>query len=449
MEGAQAHHDEGLGQEIGERLSKEENNLGGTNPPASQGPAPLTRDREFLKLWTGETISVVGSQFSGVAIPILAVNLLVVSEFQLGIINALTLLPFPLFGLFVGVWADRHRKRPTMIAADVGRMIFLGLIPLSAFVHSLNVLLIYAAVFAVGTLQTFFDISYQAYLPFLVKGDQLVDGNSKLETTRSAATVIGPSIAGFATQILGPPMAIAGDVLGYLGSATFLSQIKRPEAEPPRRDAHVLQDIKEGLQVIFHNKTLTSIALCTGTFNLFNNAFGVVVVFLFLKDFGFSPSEFGLIFGIGGLGAVIAAIASMRVIKRLGVGVSIILGILVSGIPFISFYFLNSDTAFVAAALAFLVTSFGGVLYNVAQVSYRQALVPLELQGRLNASMRVLVWGPIPAGALLGGVLGTLIGVRGTILFSAVATSLAFLWVLFSPVRSVKVIPEREQYAGN
>ena len=336
-----------------------------------------------------------------------------------------------------------------MIAADVGRMIFLGLIPLSAFVHSLNVLLIYFAVFAVGTLQTFFDISYQAYLPYLVKGNQLVEGNSKLETSRSSATVVGPFVAGIATQILGAPMAIMGDVLGYLGSATFLSQIRRPEANPPRRDTHVLQDIKEGLQVIFHNRTLTSIALCTGTFNLFNNAFNVVVVFLFLRDFGFSPTEFGLVFGIGGLGAVLAALIAMRVIKRIGVGTSIILGILISGIPFISFYFLGSETAFFAAAVAFLVASFGGVLYNVAQVSYRQALVPLELQGRLNASMRVLVWGPIPAGAILGGALGTLIGVRDTILFSAIATSLAFLWVLFSPVRSVRVIPEREQYTGN
>jgi MFS family permease len=389
---------------------------------------------------------VIGSQFSGVAIPIFAIKILGITTFQLGILNALQLLPFPLFGLFVGVWADRHWKRPTMIAADVGRMFFLGLIPLFFLFSSVTVSLLYLVGFAVGTLQTFFDISYQAYLPFLVKRDQLVEGNSRLETSRATATVVGPSLAGFAVQLLGAPMAILGDVTGYLGSATFLSTIRRPEAAPPRREFHIGHDMKEGLQVIFRNRNLTSIALCTGTFNLFSNAFGVVVAFLLLNNFGFSPGEYGLVFGIGGLGAVLAAISALKLIKRLGVGVSIILGVLVSGIPFVLFYFVSQDLAFAVAVSAFFVTAFGGVLYNVAQVSYRQALVPLELQGRLNASMRVLVWGPIPLGALVGGLLGGVLGVRVTILLTAVGTSLSFLWVMFSPVRSVKEIPRRESY---
>ena len=420
--------------------------MGGTNPPASQGPAPLTKDPEFLKLWAGETISLVGSSFSGVALPIIAINVLVASSFQVGVLFALQLLAFPLFGLFVGVWADRHRKRPTMIAADLGRAFFLGLIPLSYF-FSLSMVLLYVVGFIVGTLQTFFDICYQAYLPFLVKSDQLIEGNSRLETSRSAATVVGPGIAGFAVAVVGAPLAVLGDVVGYLGSAGFLSRIRRPEATPPEREAHVSQDIKEGLQVIFHNRNLTSIALCTGTFNLFNNGFTVAFSILLLQTFGFSPWEFGLVFAIGGLGAVIAGVTSIRIIKKFGVGTSIIFGILISGIPFVFFYWMSKDLAFAATVAAFFVSSFGGVLYNVAQVSYRQALVPLELQGRMNASMRVLVWGPIPVGAIMGGVLGGLIGIRETILLTSVATSLAFLWVMLSPVRSVKEIPRRQEYA--
>ena len=427
-------------------LTRESKTEGGLALPGSTGPAPLTKDREFLKLWSGETISVVGSQFSGIAIPILAIDTLGVTSFQLGVLNALTLLPFPLFGLFVGVWADRHRKRPTMIAADIGRMFFLGLIPLSAYFLAVGLPLLFVVVFSVGTLQTFFDISYQAYLPFLVKRDQLVEGNSRLETSRSAATVIGPAIAGFAVQTIGAPMAILGDVFGYLGSASFLSRIKRPEATPPRRETHVIHDIKEGLAVIFQNRNLTSIALCTGTFNLFQNAFAVAVSILFLRNFAFSGGEFGLVFAIGGLGAVVAALISLRVIKRLGVGISIIFGILISGLPFISLYFARPDTALMVGNSAFFISAFGGVLYNVAQVSYRQALVPLELQGRLNASMRVLVWGPIPAGAILGGIMGTALGIGETMLITAIATSMAFLWVLFSPVRGVKEIPQREEY---
>lgn len=408
-------------------------------------PESLLKDRDFLKLWSGETISVVGSQFSNVAIPILAVDGLQATSFQVGVLNALALLAFPLFGLLVGVYADRHRKRIVMIAADVGRMFFLGLIPLSAFLFSSTIPLLYLVAFAVGTLQTFFDISYQAYLPHLVKSDQLVEGNSRLETSRSAAMVIGPSIAGFAVQLLGAPMAILGDVFGYLGSATFLSQIKRREELPPPRQTKVRHDIKEGLQVIFGNRNLTSIALCTGTFNMFNNAFVVVATVLLLRTFAFSGGEFGLVFAIGGLGAVLAAVTAMRVVKRLGVGTSIIIGILVSGFPFVFFYWADSSIAFGLAVFAFFFSSLGGVIYNVAQVSYRQALVPLELQGRMNASMRVLVWGPIPAGAFIGGVLGALLGVRETILITAIGTSLAFLWVFFSPVRGVRDIPVREQ----
>jgi len=368
------------------------------------------------------------------------------TSFEVGILNALQLLAFPLFGLFVGVWADRHRKRPTMIVADLGRALFLFLIPLSAY-FSLSIGLLYVVAFSVGALQTFFDISYQAYLPYLVKSDQLIEGNSRLETSRSAATVVGPSLAGFAVQVFGAPLAVLGDVVGYLGSASFLSRIKRVEPSPPKRESHISADIREGLQVIFRNKNLTAIALCTGTSNLFSNGFGVAFQLLLLRNFSFSGSEFGLVFGIGGVGAVIAALTSIRLINRFGVGFSTIGGILIAGIPFVLLYFVGEDMAFTASAAAFFVSSFGGVLYNVAQVSYRQALVPLELQGRMNASMRVLVWGPIPVGAIMGGILGTLIGIRETILITAIGQSLAFLWVLFSPVRSVKEIPQRQTYA--
>jgi MFS family permease len=407
-------------------------------------PESLLKDREFLKLWSGETISVVGSQFSNIAVPFIAVDSLAASSFQVGILNALALLAFPLFGLFVGVYADRHRKRRTMIMADIGRMFFLGLIPLASIFFAIDMPLLYVVVFAVGTLQTFFDISYQAYLPHLVKSDQLIEGNSRLETSRAAASVVGPSIAGFAIQLIGAPMAILGDVLGYLGSASFLSQIKMHEAVPPKRATNIRHDIKEGLDTILHSRNLTAIALCTGTFNLFQNALTTVFLVLVLRTFHFSPAEFGLVFAIGGLGAVVAAVVAMRVVRRLGVGTSIIVSILIGGLPFVSLYFVDQSLAFAVTVATFFVASLTGVVYNVAQVSYRQALVPLELQGRMNASMRVLVWGPIPVGALLGGAMGTLLGVRTTILLTAIGTSLAFLWVLFSPVRSVKEIPTRE-----
>ena len=395
-------------------------------------------------MWSAETISVVGSQFSNVAIPVLAVEVLAATTFQVGVLNALSLLAFPLFGLLVGVWADRHRKRPTMIAADLGRMFLLGLIPLSAVLFSVSMPLLYFVSFFVGLLQTFFDISYQAYLPYLVRGDQLVEGNSRLTTTRSAASVIGPSLAGVAIQLIGAPMAILGDVFGYLGSASFLSWIKRPEAKPVPRKSNVLYDIKEGLGVVLKTKNLRAIALCTGTSNLFNNAFNVVALILMLRLLGFTPAEYGTVLAVGGAGSVLAALVVMRFVRRVGVGRSILIGSFVSGMAYVLVYFAEPEYAFPLIAAVYFTSFFGVVVYNVAQVSYRQALVPLELQGRMNASIRVLVWGPIPVGAFLGGVLGTFLGVRESVLITAIGLSLAFLWVFFSPVRSVKEIPERE-----
>ena len=158
---------------------------------------------------------------------------------------------------------------------------------------------------------------------------------------------------------------------------------------------------------------------------------------------GFSSTEYGIALGFGGLGAVLASLIVMRYIRVVGVGNAIVTGAFIGGVPSIFLYFADAGDAFIVAAVIFFITLVGVEIYNVAQVSYRQALVPLSLQGRMNASMRVLVWGPIPVGALLGGFLGTLVGVREAVLLTAIGGSLPFLWVLFSPVRKVKTIPER------
>lgn len=417
--------------------------MGGDWRPSPSVPPSLFRDFEFLKLWSAETISVVGSQFSQVAIPVLAVQVLVATTFEVGVLSALQLLPFPLFGLLVGVWADRRRKRPTMIAADLARMALLGLIPLSAVLLHVSMPLLYFIVFFVGLAQAFFDISYQAYLPYLVRSDQLVEGNGRLTTSRSAASVLGPFLAGVAINLVGAPMAILGDVFGYLGSASFLSWIRRREPMPKPRTTSVLHDVREGLGVVLKTPNLRSIAFCTGTANFFNNAFQVVALIFMLRLLGFSAAEYGSVLAVGGAGAVVAALVVMRFVSSIGVGRSIVVGSFLSGITFVLVYFAEPAYAFPLMAAVNFVGFFGVVIYNVAQVSYRQALVPLELQGRMNASIRVLVWGPIPVGAFLGGVMGTLLGIRESVLITAIGMSLAFLWVFFSPVKSIKGIPRK------
>lgn len=444
MEGATRPYDEGSGQEIGEKL-KAATVTGGTNPPASQGPARLTKDLDFVKFWVGQSISVFGSQFSPFAIQALAIGPLAATDTQLGLLAFFNFIPFLALGLFVGVWADRHRRRRIMIYADFGRAAVLFVIPavfLLSGIAGFSMSLLYLVTLLAGVLTVFFEIAYQANIPSFVQKSQIVDANSKLETSRSVAQVAGPSAAGGALAVLTAPLVVFADVLGYLSSSISLLLIRRPE--PSLGDGaqrSTWHDIREGLHVVFGDRRLRAIAATTATANLFSNAFGAITLKYLNVNLSLAFPSIGLAFGVGALGGVLGALTSKRYIASLGVGRSIIVGAIISSLPPIAFYFANPvDGLGVAVAVGFF-TSLGVLWYNIPQVSYRQALVPKEVQGRMNATMRTIVWGTIPLGGLMGGVVGDLIGTRTTMGLMAALGSLAFLWVLFSPVRHVKDMP--------
>ena len=419
------------------------------NADVSGGPGGLDEEMslfkhpDFLKFWSADSISFFGSQFSALAIPWVAVTTLGADASQMGILGALSLLAFPLFGLFVGVWVDRNLRKRTMIVSNLGRALLLATIPAATILGGLNMSLLYNVSFLVGTLQAFFDIGYQAYVPSLVERTQLVEANSKLETSRSTAQVAGPSIAGVLVQIFSAPYVILGDVLGYFGSATFLSTIRKKEATPEATGKTVYEDIREGLVVVLRNRSLSSIAGCTATSNLFSNAYGVLLLLFFYNELHMSAFESGIVFTAGGIGSVVGALTSSRISRVLGVGWAIVSGALIFGLASLAFYFAAQPFAIPLMAIAQFIIGVTVVLYNVNQVSYRQALVPLEIQGRMNASMRFIVWGTIPVGAILGGVLGQWLGVRPAIGVAAIGSMLAFLWVILSPVRKFREIPGR------
>ena len=236
----------------------------------------------FLKLWGSETISQFGTQFSGLATPYTAVLLtanqdLAKASSEFGILNAAAFIAFPLFALFIGVYVDRHRKRRIMVSANIGRAVSLGLIPLAAVtgtLYTIGLPLLYLVSFFIGLLTVFFDVSYQAILPFLVEREQLVEGNRNLEASRSTAQTIGPGMAGFLLQIIGvvrAPFVIAIDALSYLGSAGFLVRLRNEEQVKPNT-ASVWHDLREGLAVVLRDTRLRSIAGCTATSNFFSNA---------------------------------------------------------------------------------------------------------------------------------------------------------------------------------
>ncbi|HVH30377.1 MAG TPA: MFS transporter [bacterium] len=394
-----------------------------------------------MKLWTAQTISVFGDRFSELAIPLIAVLTLSATPGQMGILTAVTRAPFLLIGLFAGVWVDRLPRRPVLITGDMGRAVVLLSIPLAAALGGLSMLLLYAVGVLVGILTVFFDVAYQAYLPALVHRGQLVEGNSKLEATRSLAGLAGPSIAGVVIQLLSAPVAIVLDAISFVASGGLISLIRRRESAIERSvRGLVLLEVREGLSVVLGNPLLRSIAGCTGTTNFFSSALFALYILFATRELNLGPAQIGVIFSIGGVTGLIGALTAGWVAHRLGVGRTIVGASLLFGLAQLPVAAASAGTAWLLI-LSTMLVSFANPIYNINQVSLRQAITPHKLQGRMNATMRFLVWGTMPLGGILGGVLGSSVGLRAAIGVAAAGGLLAFLWVALSPVRTLQAIP--------
>jgi MFS family permease len=405
----------------------------------------LWRHADFMKLWSAETISLLGSAITQLALPLTAVSILNATPGEMGLLGATQFVPFLVLGLLAGVWVDRLRRRPILIVADVGRALVLITIPVAAILNRLSMGQLYLVTLIHGILTLFFDVAYQSYLPSLVNRENLVEGNSKLEISRAISAIAGPGIAGVLIKLLTAPITITLDSFSFLASAFFLWRIKQAEPKPKKRESgrNVWHEIYEGLGVVFGNRMLRSIAGCTSTSNLFGSiAFAVLILFL-KRDLQFDEAVIGLVFGIGSVGGLVGAVVNQKLTKRFGVGPTIIgsaLGFGLAGI-LVPLAIVGGVAAFALLAVSQFAGSVLNVTYNVNQVSLRQAITPDRLQGRMNASMRFLVWGTIPIGSLIGGFLGERIGLVNTLWVSALGTLLAFLWVYFSPVRSLQEQP--------
>jgi MFS family permease len=406
----------------------------------------LWRHADFLKLWSGETISQFGTQISQLALPLVAVLVLDASTFEVAALGTVEFLPFILFTLPAGVWVDRLRRRPILIAGDLGRAALLATIPLAYFTDALALGQLYVVGFLVGVCTVFFDVAYMSYLPSLVDRTEIIEGNSKLQISASAAQISGPGVGGILVQIFTAPYAVLVDALSYLGSALFLVRIKTTELPPetPKSERPSMWvELKEGLRFVGGNPNLRAQAGCTATSNFFSNvAFAVYLVFT-VRVLGLSPGLIGISLSLGAVGSLVGAVTAMRIARRFGIGPTTIAMSALWGPAAL----LLALAPVGNAALPFLVGGivlfgFSGVVYNIVQISYRQAVCPPRLQGRMNSVMRFIVWGTIPIGTLLGGVLGSLIGLRETILISAVGGALGVFWIVFSPQRHLREMPE-------
>jgi MFS family permease len=400
---------------------------------------------DFRRLWIGETVSQFGTMISQLALPLVAILVVHASTLEVGLLTACETAAFLVVGLPAGAWVERMRFRSVLIVNDLIRAALLGSIPLAALLGVLTIGQLYVVAIGTGVSTVFFDVAYQSYLPELVDRTMLVEGNAKLQGSESVSQVAGPSVGGLLIQALTAPYAVLFDALTFLWSAAWVSAIKTRPTRPERKpDRHLRREIGEGLRFVVGNRLLRAIAMCTGMFNLFSSMVLAVFFVLLARDLQVSAGVIGLITSTSAIGGLIGSLVASKFAARVGQGRAIWMAAAAGGPCAFVAPFVQRDWTLALLALAQIVMWMATVVYNITQVSFRQGLCPPELLGRMNATMRFLVWGTMPVGGVIGGVLGSTIGVRETLLVAAAGGSLAFLPVFFSPLRRMRELPSYE-----
>ncbi len=413
-----------------------------------------------MLLWTGQAISEIGSAVTIVALPLAAVVLLNATTFQVGLLSAATTVCFLLVALPAGLIVDRVAKRRLMIVCDAARMLILGSVAVAAAFGALTMAQLFAVGFLTGLATVFFDVAYQSYVPSLVARDQLHEANGKLGATQAFSEVAGPGLGGVLFGLL-KAGAMAADAISYAVSTATLLLITAREpagaaaaqpgaardAAPARAGfAGLREELFAGLTFVFGHKVLRKIAACTGTANLFGSISGALQIIFLVRVLHVRPADTGLLIGVGSLGGILGGILSGRLARWIGTARIIWFSVGVFGVIPVVIPLTEPGPRLVLFPIGIAGLSFTVVLYNIAQLSYRQLICPPHLLGRMNAAMRWIVWGTLPLGGLLGGVLGSLLGIRTTIWIAVVGSWAAAFWVLFSPLRKMRDIPKEAMH---
>lgn len=397
----------------------------------------VAQNGDFARFWAAQSVSQVGTQFTVIVLPLLAALNLNASPMAVGVLAAAAGLPHLLFGLVAGVWADRLPRRPIMIGADVGRFMLLATIPLAAWLGMLRIELLIGVAFLVESLTVFFDVAYLAYVPSLVERERLVEANSRLEASASASQVIGPALGGGVVRLLGAPNAMLFDALSYLASALFLLRIRTPESRPDRTsETGIVREIMAGLVSLWRDPLLRALALASGMVNLGGFLFLAIYVLYLTRTLGLDAGSVGFVFAMGGIGALLGSVIATPARTRWGTGPTLVGSLFLFG-----FFGLTVPlaVAFPRFALPLILASellqwVTLVVYNINAVSLRQAITPNHLLGRVSGSMRFISVGLRPVGSLLGGYLGSRIGLPATLVIGALGMMLAFVPLLGSTV---------------
>lgn len=407
-------------------------------------PVALTRDRDFMKLWAAQSVSSFGARITREGLPMTAVLALGASPATLGVLAALSYGPAFFVGLAGGGFVDRRHRRPILIGADLVRAGVLITVPIAAWLGWLSLWQVFAAAALVGGASVLFDMADHAYLPALVGAERLVDGNAKLSATESIAEMGGPALAGFLFQWLSAPFAIAVNAATYLVSAFALSTIRKVEPEPePVPPQHWARDLTQGFRVAWAEPRVRPLLIMAACNGLFGGGFAALYLVFALRTLGLSPAMLGLTVACGGIGALIGAGLAAPVAKRLGAGPAILtMGLLMPAGALL----IPMSPAAPVAGMAMLIVSqllgdASGVIYNILGASLRQAALPQETLGRAAGAFQAAGGGTMLVGALIGGALGGVFGIRETLFLAAAGLTVGPLIALASPaLRAVKQI---------
>lgn len=418
---------------------------GGTAEPGTGGPS-LWRDRSFLALWSASTVSLFGSLITRTALPFAAILVLDAGPLEISALRSAELIAGLIVGLFAGAWVDRLLRRPILIWADIGRAVLLGSIPVAFVLGILGLPQLLFVAFAAAVLSTFFDVADNAYLPTVVPRDKLVHANSALTATGSVAEFSAFGIGGFLIEVFKAPIAIAIDAVTFVVSAGLLMTIRRKEPTPtPVADREpVLREIRDGMRIVLRSPVLRALALSHGGTHILWGIFGTSYLIFALEELQLGPAAIGVIAAVGGIGSLAGAALAPRMVRRFGIGRSILLGML--GFLIGNTLIPLAPAGAVLLGAGFLITQqlFGdafATVYEITEVSLVQASVGDRILGRVNATITTFTTLLTLAGAIAGGIIAEVMGLRAAFAIGLLGAVFAILVVWFSPVRFIRQAP--------
>jgi MFS family permease len=404
----------------------------------------LWRHRPYLLIWSGETISQTGAQISLVAVPLTAISVLHAGPTQVALLTALQYAPVFLITLFAGVWLDRHRRRPVLVLTNLARFLLIMLIPASYLTDLLSLGLLYLVTFAVGVMTAISDVAYLVYLPSLVSREQLIEANAKLEGVYSIAQIGGPGTGGVLVQLMAAPLALVANAGTYLLAALTFLGIRQPEVvEPPDTEGRPMRtEIAEGLRAILGHRVLRLLAIQAAVYNLFEQIVLTLYLLFGIRELRLGAGELGVILTTASVGGLLGALVARRAAAALGAGRCIVGSMMVAavGLTVVPFAPATPVLAIVMLITGFVIYGFGLGISNVQSLSLRTALAPAGVLGRVTATFRLIIYGTVPIGALLAGVLGNLVGIRPAIMLGAVPLLVLSVLFWFSAVRYADIV---------